>query len=129
MAHFNDLLPQLRAKAQKAVHNKSIPEPSSLEVGEAGEYLQAYREFWRRIGEGGSETPDDIVEIWWRETFGKIHPVTYLGISLLNSSSIIAAQHQAAQTAYYVIFASGINSLLWEDEIDSFLKGLENTGE
>ena len=126
MAHLKDLLPQIRAKAQAAVHNKLIPPPTPMEIEEAGEYLQAYREFWRRVEESGVDTPQALVEELWQETFGELKPATYLGFSLVNNSIHMASQHIGAQSAFFVIFASGINDILWSDQIEDFLKSIES---
>lgn len=125
MAHLRDLVPRIREKAQAAMRQKSMPPPTPMEVEEAGEYLLAYREFWKRVDESGSGTPDNILGIWWSETFGQIRPATYLGFSLVNDSVCVAAQHQGAQTAFFVVFASGITGIMFPDEIETYIKSLE----
>lgn len=125
MSYLKEMLPRLREQAQAAIATKRIPPPTSMEVEEAGEFLTAYREFWKRIEKGGNGTPNDIMSAWWQETFGQLRPITYLGFSLVNDSICIAAQHQGAQTAFFVIFASGITDIMWSDQIENFLKSIE----
>lgn len=126
MAHLKDLLPQIKTKAQAAVRAKLIPPPTPVEVEEAGEYLQAYREFWRRVEESGTSTPQALIEELWQETFGELKPATYLGFTLVNNSIHMVSQHTGAQSAFFVIFASGINDILWSDQINDFIQSVES---